>query len=67
MKSKEKINKQKKDICYCNKCASPIGSKQTAYSIEELYAGEIVNILVCNDCNNEHQLQLSWSIDAQTN
>lgn len=65
MKAKEKL--KKKDICYCNKCASPIGSKQTAYSIEELYAGEIVNILVCNDCNNEHQLQLSWSIDAQTN
>ena len=65
MKSREKINKEKKDICYCNKCASPIRSKETAYAIEELYIGVIVSILVCNDCNNEHQAKLKWSINAQ--
>jgi hypothetical protein len=64
MKAKEKL--KKKDICYCDKCSSPIGSKQKAYPIEELYAGEIVNVLVCNDCSNEHQAQLIWSINAQT-
>jgi hypothetical protein len=63
MKSKEKL--KKKEICYCNKCASPIRSKEHAYTVPELYIGQIVNIIVCSECNDEHQAEMKWSINHQ--
>jgi hypothetical protein len=39
--------------------------KKSAYSIKELYAGQIIDVLVCSDCNNEHQAELNWSINHQ--
>jgi hypothetical protein len=39
--------------------------KNSAYSIKELYAGQIIDVLVCSDCNNEHQAELNWSINHQ--
>jgi hypothetical protein len=62
MNSKEKL--KKKEICYCDKCASPM-NKNSGYLIKEIYARQIIDVLVCSDCNNEHQTELNWSINHQ--
>ena len=40
-------------------------NKNSGYLIKEIYARQIIDVLVCSDCNNEHQTELNWSINHQ--
>ena len=62
-----KALKTKKACTYCDMCHGEINNINNVYPITEILYGEIIGLMVCSDCNEQHQRELEWNIRKQLN
>lgn len=67
VKTMKAVKTKKACVTHCDMCHGEINNINNVYPITEILYGEIIGLMVCSDCNEQHQRELEWNIRKQLN